>query len=56
MPTIAHPDDDRSIDVEVIDSESHRGEEMVQVEATDDDVNLTDQSGESPWLFEEELQ
>jgi len=52
MPEIAHPDGEGQIAVDVVDTESHRGNHMVQVEATDDSLSLTDTSGEAPWLFE----
>jgi hypothetical protein len=55
MGQIAHPDDDGSIEVEIIDSASHNGE-YVQVQAVEDGVELSDQSGDAPWLDADEVQ
>lgn len=57
MAEIAHPDrSDESIEVEIIDRESHHGE-YVQVEAVDDDVSVVDPyNGEQPWLDADEVE
>lgn len=54
MAEIDHPDRDGRIEVEVIDRESHHGE-YVQVQATDDSIELSDESGEAPWLEADEV-
>lgn len=54
MAQIAHPETDDSIEVEVIDEESHNGD-YVQVEAVEDGVELTDESGDSPWMSSEDV-
>lgn len=38
------------MDVEILDRESHRGNEVVQIQAVEDGVTLSDQSGEAPWV------
>lgn len=48
-------DSGREVVVDVVDEESHRSEEMVQVEAVRPDLSLSDESGEKPWLFREEV-
>jgi hypothetical protein len=56
MASIAHPErPDERIGVSVIDSETH-GDEYVQIEATDDNVSLSDASGEQPWVPAEEVE
>lgn len=55
MATINDPRGAGTIDVRVVDEESHFGNEMVQVEATDESLELTDESGESPWFFRDEV-
>jgi hypothetical protein len=55
MAQIAHPQTGDSIDVEIIDREEYRGTEVVQVEATDDGIELSDESGEKPWVEEDEV-
>jgi hypothetical protein len=54
MAQIAHPQTGDSIEVKVIDEASHHGE-YVQVQAVEDDVELSDQSGEAPWIEADEL-
>jgi hypothetical protein len=55
MASIAHPDEpDREIDVDVIDSESHHGE-YLKVEATSDEISLSDESGNQPWVEASEV-
>lgn len=49
MAVIDHPRTDDSIDVEIIDRESHHGE-YVQVEAVDETIDLSDESGDQPWF------
>lgn len=39
-----------SIDVEILDRESHRGHDVVQIQAVEDGVTLSDQSGGAPWV------
>lgn len=56
MAQVSHPTDDGSIDVEIIDSEEYRGTEVFQVQATDDDLELSDESGNAPWLETDEVQ
>jgi len=56
MATIAHPDTDGSLEVNVIDRESHRGNEYVQIESNEDGINISDQSGASPWFPAEEVE
>lgn len=51
MPTIKH-EVHGIIDVEIINQETHRGEDIYQVQATDDGLTLRDESGEAPWMFE----
>lgn len=55
MAHITHPDRSGELEVEVVDEESHHGKEMVQVEAVPDGIELSDESGDKPWLFEEKL-
>jgi hypothetical protein len=55
MAQIDHPSDNGSIDVEIIDTESHHGNEMVQVQATSDDITLADESSDDPWVFAERV-
>jgi hypothetical protein len=55
MAQIDHPTDNGSIDVEITDTESHHGNEMVQVQATSDDITLADESGDKPWVFADEV-
>jgi hypothetical protein len=43
------------IEVEIVDSESHRGVEVVQVESADDNTTLSDKSGNAPWVEHDEL-
>lgn len=43
------------IDVEILDSESYRGTDVVQIDAVDDGTSLTDPAGDPPWVEEEEL-
>lgn len=50
MATIRH--DGQTIEVEVLQTHTSRGEDVHQVQATDDSITLSDQSGEAPWLFE----
>lgn len=51
MPTIEHPDrPGEHIDVEIVDHESHRGVDVVQIQAVEDGVELTDDSGNAPWV------
>lgn len=54
MGEIAHPDTGDSIDVEIIDTASHNGD-YVQVEAVDDDIDLSDRSDDQPWINAEEV-
>lgn len=54
MGEIANPDGGDSIEVEIIDSETH-GDEYVQVQAVEDGVELSDQSGNAPWVSAEEV-
>lgn len=42
-------------EVQIIDRESHRGVEVVQIEATDDGVSLSDPSGNAPWVKADEV-
>jgi hypothetical protein len=54
---IDHPEDEnRTLPVEVVDEESHRGVEMVRVEAVSPNVTIRDQSGESPWVFRSDVE
>jgi hypothetical protein len=54
---IDHPEkQDSTLPVEVVDEESHRGVEMVRVEAVSPNVTLQDQSGNSPWVFIEDVE
>jgi hypothetical protein len=55
MPEIAHPNGDGRIDVEIIDTETHSGDEFAQVQATDDGTDLSDQSSEAPWVGMDEV-
>jgi len=55
MAQIAHPQTDDSIEVEVIDEESHNGD-YVQVQAVEDGVELSDESGEAPWMEADEVE
>jgi len=43
------------IDVEILDRESHHGNEMVQLQAVEDGVEMSDGAGEAPWVFAEEV-
>jgi hypothetical protein len=54
MAQISHPDTGDSIEVEIIDRESHHGE-YVQVEAVDDNITVTDPSGNPPWFEADEV-
>lgn len=56
MPEIAHPETGDSIEVEVVDSESHHSYDAVQVEAVGGGIELADVSGESPWVPAEEVE
>ena len=55
MAQVAHPNGDGTIEVEVIDEETH-GDEYVQIQAVEDGVSLTDQSDNPPWVKAEKLQ
>lgn len=56
MAQIAHPTTGESIDVEVIDEQSYSGTDVVQVQATDEDTVLSDQSGDAPWMEADEVE
>jgi len=56
MGDIAHPNGDGRIEVEIIDTESYRGTDVVQVQAAEDGVDLSDQSGDAPWVEESEVE
>lgn len=47
--------DGKTVEVEVISRASHHGQ-YVQVDAVDDETNLTDKAGEPPWVSEKELE
>jgi hypothetical protein len=55
MGQIDHPTTGDSIEVEVVDTASHHGD-YVQVEAVDPAIELADESGNAPWLAEDEVQ
>lgn len=54
MAHIDHPNGDGQIEVEIVDSESHNGD-YVQVKAVEDSIKLSDESGEPPWVEEDEV-
>lgn len=57
MASIAHPENEgEQVEVTVVDTEEHRGHEMAQVEAVDENVSLSDPSGEQPWVFAEDVE
>jgi len=56
MASIAHPTATGRIGVSIIDTESHHGESMAQIEATDPDTELEDSAGEQPWVFVDEIE
>jgi hypothetical protein len=57
VATIDHPNDsDRELPVECVAEASHRGVDMVQVEAVSPRIELTDKAGELPWVFADEVE
>jgi hypothetical protein len=46
--------DGNTVEVAVIDTETYYSHEMVQIQATPEHMELTDQSGNPPWLFVED--
>lgn len=55
MAQIAHPSGSGQIEVEVVDQASHYGEYR-QVQAVEDGVTLSDQSGDAPWMDVDEIE
>jgi len=55
MAQVSHPETEDSIEVEIIDTETH-GSEYHQVQAVSDEITLTDESGNAPWVEAEELE
>lgn len=55
MAQIAHPQTGDSIEVEIVDEESYRSDSVVQVQAVDDDIELSDESGNDPWVDADEV-
>lgn len=43
------------IDVEILDRESYRGTDVVQIDAVDEATSLTDPSGNPPWVEADEV-
>jgi hypothetical protein len=54
MGEISHPDTGDSIEVEIANSASHNGD-YVQVQAVKDGIELSDESGNAPWVEAEEV-
>lgn len=56
MGELTHPETGDSIEVEIVDEETHGGEHFVQVESDESGVSLSDESDEQPWFDESEVE